>query len=502
MRYLKNRLITIGLLAIFTSNAFGQQPLPSDWPQFRGLNSAGIASGKEPITEFSNRKNERWRIPVKSGHSSPCVVGDSIYLTTFDEVKNRLAVLGINRKDGKKLWQHQANFKQLEEFKHPSYNPASSTPACNGTHVVAYFGSAGVMCLSTDGRLAWQRSLAPAKSYSGNGTSPIIAGDKVILYRGDYENHFLWALDLESGEERWKVSLPEKITTDMACTSTPIHVGENLIIHSARAVQAFQLETGKLVWQLNCKTTGTSTPITIGHEVIIATWNQTGESGQTPELPEFLKLLEDHDLNEDGVISNNEFPRMMIFHRSEGTEAPQNGRPLRFRSVDTNQSGRINTREWESYLKKDQARRKTYVSHGLIAIKLDSQGSLTEDKIRYLLREGIPEVPSPIAHQNKIYLVKNGGILTCVDVETGERLYRIRTQGKGTHYASPTIFGNNLYSIAGNGSISVIQLGETAKVISTTSVGEEIFATPAIVDGIIYLRTHSELIAFESPSER
>lgn len=72
----------------------------ADWPQFRGPNSAGIATGPAPPVEFGPGKNELWRVSVKSGHSSPCVVGDVIFLTTYDEQQKQLAVICIDRASG------------------------------------------------------------------------------------------------------------------------------------------------------------------------------------------------------------------------------------------------------------------------------------------------------------------------------------------------------------------------------------------------------------------
>ena len=69
----------------------------ADWPQFRGPNSAGKASGPSPAIEFGPGKNELWRVPMGSGHSSPCIVGSSTFLTIYDETQKQLAVICIDR---------------------------------------------------------------------------------------------------------------------------------------------------------------------------------------------------------------------------------------------------------------------------------------------------------------------------------------------------------------------------------------------------------------------
>ena len=95
-----------------------------------------------------------------------------------------------------------------------------------------------------------------------------------------------------------------------------------------------------------------------------------------------------------------------------------------------------------------------------------------------------------------IYMVKNGGLLTCVDLKQGKRLFRMRTGGSGTHYASPVIADGKLYTTSGDGKITVLKLGTSRKVLAINDMADFVYATPAIVDGVIYIRTHSRLYAF------
>lgn len=467
----------------------------ADWPQFRGVNSAGIAVGPAPPIEFGPGKNELWQVPMAAGHSSPCVVGESIFLTTFDEQKKSLAVVCVDRSNGDIRWSKDVPTAGIEKG-HPSFNPASSTPACDGERVVAYFGSYGLICFDTDGAKLWDVKMKLARSYCGNATSPIIVGDKVILYRGNYVDHFMLAVDKRSGKEIWKVKQPERFGPDMASTSTPIVAGDKLIVHSARAVQAVELSTGKQLWKTRHSTTATSTPVIAGDEVIVATWHQTGESSQLPELPTYEKLLEDRDKNRDGVIKGKEFPRLMIFHRSEGIEAAQNGFPLRLSMVDRNKDGAVDQEEWSKAKAAGDARRKSYEKHGLLAFSIDAAAPAETTSFRRVADDGIPEVPSPIVHDSKVYIVKNGGILTCLDLKTGERFYRMRTKGRGTHYASPVIADGKLFTTAGAGQITVLSLGPEPEILSVNDMEDGVYATPAIVDGTIYVRTHSSLFAF------
>jgi len=132
----------------------------------------------------------------------------------------------------------------------------------------------------------------------------------------------------------------------------------------------------------------------------------------------------------------------------------------------------------------------------MLAIRIDSEGLVGADGVRTLETQGIPEVPSPLYDGKYIYFVKNGGILTCLDAKAGQRVYRMRTGGRGTHYASPLIADGKIYTIAGDGCISVLTLGASPEILATNDMQEGVSATPAIVDGTIYVQTHSALFAF------
>ena len=205
-----------------------------------------------------------------------------------------------------------------------------------------------------------------------------------------------------------------------------------------------------------------------------------------------------HDQNKDQQISRDEFPTLWIFHRPEGVEAPQNGATVRFERTDSNKDGKIEAQEWEAQIARIERFRSQYNAHGILAVPLDSQGVLDQDAIRVLETQGIPEVPSPLCDGKYVYFVKNGGVFTCLELESGKRLHRIRTRGRGTHYASPLIAGDQIYTVAGDGRISVLTRGPKPKLLATNDMPEGVYASPAISDGTLYVRTHTTLYAFRA----
>jgi outer membrane protein assembly factor BamB len=469
----------------------------ADWPQFRGVNAAGRYAGPPLPLNFSPGVNERWHLEVPLGHSSPIVVGDRIYLTGFNRSEGTLSLLSIDREKGTVIWKKEFRPDEFEKG-HPSFNPASSTPVADESRVVAYFGSYGLVACSRDGEVLWEYKMPLPKSYAGNATSPIMAGDLVYLYRANYVDHFLLALNKQTGKEVWKVEQEEPFDAELACTACPIVVGDQLVVHSARSVQAYDVHSGERRWAVKCATTATSTPIVVGQEVIVAAWNKMGEPSLRPSFPDFDQLVREKDLNRDNELQSNEWPTLWIFHRPEGIEAPQNGATVQFKFADRDRDGRVTESEWETSVRELDAYRDTYKTHGMIAIPLESQGWIEASDVRVLETKSIPEVPSPISDGRFLYFIKNGGVLTCIDLRTGERLYRNRTSGRGTHYASPVIAGQYLLTTSGDGVISVIQLGPEFKLVSTHEMQDSVYATPALYGGQLYVRTHSGLYAFGS----
>ncbi|MEM8735594.1 MAG: PQQ-binding-like beta-propeller repeat protein [Planctomycetota bacterium] len=470
--------------------------LQADWPQFRGPNGSGIAEEANPPVEFGPDHSLLWRLDVQPGHSSPIVSGNLIFITTYDEASRELSLVAIDRKRGRVSWKRSLTPDEVETG-HPSFNPASSTPASDGERVVAYFGSYGLVCFDHQGVPQWEYRLPLTKSYAGNAISPIIAGDKVILYRGNFVDHFLLAVNKHNGKEIWRTPQTEPFHAELACTAVPIVHNDQLILHGARAVQGLELESGKQRWITKCATTATSTPLVVRNQVLVCAWNKMGEPALRPEFPDFQQLLADNDRNQDKAIQQSELPKIWIFHRPEGGEAPQNGATIRFKRVDQDKNGEIDADEWKQQLDDLNRFREGYRSHGLLSLPTNRFGVLKSSDVAVLETQGIPEVPSPISDGRYVYLVKNGGQISCLDLESRERVYRKRTGGSGTHYASPILAAGHLYIADGRGRIVVMAAGESGEIIATNEIGDRVYATPAAVDNCLYVRSHSSLFAFQ-----
>src|SRR5262249_52986276 len=124
------------------------------------------------------------------------------------------------------------------------------------------------------------------------------------------------------------------------------------------------------------------------------------------------------------------------------------------------------------------------------------KGDVTKTHVAWKEKRSLPEVPSPLYYQGRLYLVKNGGILSSIRAKTGKLVYRKRLGATGLYHSSPVGGDGKVYIASIEGKVVVLKAGDQFKVLARNDLGEEITATPALVDGKIYLRTEGHLYAF------
>ena len=142
---------------------------------------------------------------------------------------------------------------------------------------------------------------------------------------------------------------------------------------------------------------------------------------------------------------------------------------------------------------------KLVAEHGLLAVKLGGTGDVTATHVLWKENKSIPEVPSPLAYNNKVYLVRNGGVVTCLDAVSGKLIYRARVGAGGPYFASPLAANGRVIVTSGDGVVSVLSAGDHLDVLANNDLGEPVAASPAFVDGVLYVRTASGLSAFRQP---
>ena len=195
---------------ILAGLVFSAMASADPWPQFRGPNGSGVSLEKHSLpTEITPDKNVLWSRTLPPGVSSPVIFGQRMYLTAERENK-QLVTMAINTADGEIVWEQLAPIHQLEKTdRKPKGRLATPSAATDGERIAVFFGSSGLLCYDTAGKLLWHRKLGPFEDRRGATSSPIIADGKVISGRscrplGGPESCVIVAHDAQTGEELWR----------------------------------------------------------------------------------------------------------------------------------------------------------------------------------------------------------------------------------------------------------------------------------------------------------
>jgi outer membrane protein assembly factor BamB len=450
----------------------------SNWPMFRGPNAAGTASGARPPTTFGPAENLLWSTAVPSAPSSPCVWGDRVFLTTFAE--GRLETWAIDATSGRKEWSAVAPAEALEEYHGSEGSPAASTPATDGRRVVSYFGSSGLIAYDFAGKELWRRPLPVARTAGnfGSGTSPLIAGGRVILNRDLLTGSTLLAFELETGKPAWEAPRPEAPTS----YSTPVlwqrEGATEVVIAGSLTMKAYDPATGSERWRvLGLPSYTCSTPVLGDGLLFFAGW---APGKADAPMPTWASMAEKQDKNGDGFIAIEEF--------ADG--------PVWFKAQDIDGDGRLEKEDWDAIL--GLMKRGENVA---LAVRPGGSGDVTATHVAWKYTRGLPYVPCPLYYDGRVYLIRDGGMLTCLDAKTGEAIYaqeRVR-DAAGGYYASPVAADGRIFVASLAGKVTVLRAGGKApEILHQTDFAERISATPALAGNRLYLRTPTRLMAFGS----
>jgi len=426
-----------------------------NWPSFRGHNATGVADGQNPPVSWDATKNVniRWKTPIPGlGHSSPIVWGNRVFVTTAvssdsksefrpslqdafepanDTSPHAWRVYCLDKNTGKIIWERTAHTGPPKSKRHPTSSQANATPATDGKHLVAFFGSEGLYTYDYDGKLLWKQDLGKLSAgwYHdpdfewGFGSSPILYQDLVIVQCDIQKGSFLAAFDVRSGKEVWRTTREELPTW-----STPaIHAGKGRaeLITNARQVRGYDPRNGRELWKLSGTAEYTvSTPVVAPELIFIA----------------------------DG------FPPVQPFY-----------------AIRPGATGDISL----------------------------AQGQQANQHVAWSIRRGGQwYLTTPIFYRDLLYTCSNNGILACYNPKTGERVYHERIGGKGGGYtASPIAADGKLYFTSQDGEIFVVKAGAKYELLATNPMGEVAMATPAISEGMIFVRTQKHLYGVAEPKE-
>ena len=420
---------------------------PPNWPSFRGPQATGVMDGQPAPSTWNVETgvNVKWKTPIPGlAHASPIVWGNRVFVVSAvssdpdpylrvgmygespdhpEDIVHDYRVYCLDKTSGKIIWESTAHSGKPQVKRHIKSTHANATPATDGRHVVAFFGSEGLYCYDVNGKLLWKKDLgyldagafnAPEIQW-GFGSSPIIHENQVIVQCDVNNQSFIAAFDVATGKENWRT-----LRDAFPCWGTPtVHASggrTQVIVNGYRYMGGYDAMTGKELWRLS-------------------------GGGDVPAPTPYVA----HDLI---FITNAHGPMRPIY------------------AIRLNATGDIS-------LKRGQQ------SNEFFAWCRPNRGSY---------------IPTSIVYGDYLYVGDDRGILSCYEAKTGEKVYRKRLGGGLSAYsASPVASDGKLYFTSEDGDIDVVKAGPEYELLASNSMGEVCLATPAVCDGMIFVRARYHL---------
>jgi outer membrane protein assembly factor BamB len=451
---------------------------PAEWSRFRGPNGSGVADATGLPTELGPDRNVIWKTAIPPGYSSPILSERRIFLTALED--ERLFTIAVDRDSGEILWKREAPRPRVETLD-PRNNPAAPSPAVDGERVYVFFPEFGLLVYDLDGTELWRMPLGPFDNLYGRGASPVVHDGVVLLVCDQRTGSFLLAVDGARGDVVWRVERPEAASSH----ATPIvwqpEDGEpQLIVVGSFLLSGYSIATGERLWWVRGMIHEMKSVPVIGDGIVYVNGygSPLNDPGNTMEVGTFDAALAAHDADGDGLLVREELPEDSRARRRIGMS-------------DLDRDGRLDRRDWE-YFRNSMA-----MTNGMFAIRLGGSGDMTAESFLWIYSRAVPQLPSPLLYGGVLYMVNDGGIVTILDPQTGERLDQDRLEGAVDHYyASPVAADGKIYMVSELGKVAVLTPGPELDLIAVNDLDDTVYGTPALAGDRIYLRTGTTLYCF------
>jgi outer membrane protein assembly factor BamB len=434
------------------------KPLPAkgSWPSFRGPGASGVADGQNLPDRWDGKTGENilWRTPVPGlAHSSPIVWGDRIFVTSAisskpgasfkpglygdgdasdDTSPHKFMLYALDKRTGKIAWERIAFEGPPRNKRHIKSTYASASPATDGRVVVAWFGSQGVHAFDVKGNPLWQVDIGKVD---------------------------MGAYDIPSFE--WGPASSPIIWKDLVLLQVDTQTDSFLL--------ALDSATGKTVWKTDraeLPSWGTPTVVSTaaGDELVTNASNYV--RGYDPRTGKELWKL--------GGSSKITAPTPFLAPAGRGSA--------------------------DSLIIVTSGRRP---EQPIFAIRPGGRGDLTPEKgqtsspgVVWSKTGRGAYMPTPIVYDSILYVIANNGVFDAYDPKTGEEIYRKRAEPVGSGFsASPVAADGRIYLSSEDGDIIVVAAGREFKQIAVNPMGDLVMATPALSQGVMYVRSASSLFA-------
>lgn len=450
------------------------------WPGFRGHNSSGMANTLDRLpTKIGPETGVVWKTQLPPGHSSPIVYEDRIYVSGVRDGKE-LVTIALDRESGNPLWTVSAPHDGLEEI-HQIGSHAQCTPATDGEVIVSMFGSSGLFCYDRNGKELWSVPMGPFNNEFGAGNSPMIVGNKVIIVQDHDTDSFLQAFDKRTGDSLWKTDRSEFPRNYCSPVIWEFDGKQHIVVAGTLRVVGYDLETGKEVWTVQGLSRAVCMTPVVGadNRLYVGGWARGGDVDERIVIPEWADAKSMWDKNESGNLQKDELPKGGDIQR-------------RYNQFDRDKVDGITKAEYTWYRDVFET-----AQNKVMCIKPGGTGDLTESNVAWEFRRFLPFCSSPLYAHGYVYTVKDGGIVTSLDALTGKSIKTGRAAGNGNYYASPVAGDNKIFIADQKGQVTVLSSFAEWTILHDADFGEDIYATPALVGGRIYLRTNGHLYCFK-----
>lgn len=422
----------MGMVLALSAATVAAQNAPAAWPQWRGPFNTGMAAGDAP-TRWDDTNGVRWKLAIPGkGHSTPVVAGNRLFLTTAVPTGRVTGSGGATRAGGGADAGLEHRFEVLAVDRQT-------------------------------GTIAWQRTATVATPHEGYhrtygsfaSNSPVTDGSRVFAFFG---SRGLYAYDLD-GALLWKKDFGVRMRMDMAFgEGTPLTLHDNrLLLHFDHLDTGFLVmldpASGREIWRTKrSEPYNWAAPYVARHDgrrqIIVSGLTVRGYDFETGQM-----------LWEAGGLGENTIPQ-----------------PVQHGDLVFAMSGHTVRR--------------------LMAIRLGRTGTLTDtDAIAWSTTRGASYTPSPLLHENRLYVVSDNGLVSCFNATTGAPLYQQARLPKPYSFKSSPVGANGkVYLATEDEDVVVLAMGDTLRVLATnTMAGHSFIASPVIVDGDIYLRSRTHL---------
>lgn len=406
--------------------------MAADWPNWRGPTQNGVAPPGDYPIQWNATENVAWKLPLPGkGASTPIVWNRQIFLTYGKDGNNALAAVDGN---GKLQW--EALIGRERPGKHAKKGTGSNpSPTTDGKLVFAYFKSGDLACVDMKGKVVWQKNLP--KEY----------GEEHLWSNPNEKDWPLW----------WDLGTSPVLTKDCVVIAV-MQSGPSYLL-------ALDKETGDEIWKQD---RNLKAPV------------EAAQSYTTPVVaagPDGQETI--YVLGADHITAHNGATGAELW-RVGGLNPTQNGY---FRSIASPVlSGDI--------LIAPYARAET-----VTAVKLGGKGDVTKSNVAWFKDNLGTDVPTPAAHEGRVYLCTDKGELACLNPLTGDVMWREQLpKSRHAYSASPLVAGGHVYLTREDATTFVVKAGDQFELVSTNELpGEYVVATPIAVDGRILIRAFDHL---------